>query len=336
MSAPVIAAGAATTAANAVIAATRTGGSRRRRGPGRGMGGIAFLFLLPNLLIFGTFTFLPMMLNGFYAVTGGSSIIPSQRPFVGLENFRVLFDCESYLDPHSCGAGGDFFWIGIHNTVFFVAVQVTLMVGIALATALVLNSKIIGRGFWRAVFFYPVMLSPVVVALIWRWILERKGALNALLEQFGIAGVPWLYDPSWAMGWTVFVSIWAHVGFYALILLAGLQAIPRDVYEAATMDAAGKWRTFTHVTLPLLLPNLLVVGVVALIKSFQIFDEVWVLTGGGPGSATTFVMQYIYETGFAEQPQRLGLAAAASLLLAAVVLVITLVQLRLSRRGMEV
>lgn len=312
-----------------------TASSRRKRGRGGGMGWVGLFFLLPNLLIFGTFTFLPMVLNGFYAVTGGSSIIPAERPFVGLDNFRTLFDCDSYLDPHSCGAGADFFWIGIHNTVFFVTVQVTLMVGVALITALVLNSKIIGRGFWRAVFFYPVMLSPVVVALIWRWILERRGALNALLEKFGIAGVPWLFDPEWAMAWTVFVSVWAHVGFYALILLAGLQAIPRDVYEAATMDAAGKWRTFTHVTLPLLMPNLLVVAVVALIKSFQIFDEVWVLTGGGPGSATTFVMQYIYETGFAEQPQRLGLAAAASLVLALVVLSITLVQLRLSRRGME-
>ena len=132
------------------------------------------------------------------------------------------------------------------------------------------------------------------------------------------------------MWWVIFVSIWAHMGFYTLILLAGLQAIPKDLYEAAQMDHASPWRTFWRITLPLLMPNLLVVGVLALIRAVQIFDEVFVLTGGGPGSATTFVVQFIYQTGFMEQIRLYGIAAAGSLVLAAALIVLTLVQLRIA------
>ena len=130
------------------------------------------------------------------------------------------------------------------------------MVGMSLVTALVLNRKIIGRGFWRGVFFYPVLLSPVVVALIWKWILQREGVLNAALAGAGGSTVEWLNSAGWAFGWVVFVSIWAHMGFYTLILLAGLQAIPKDLYEAAQMDHASPWRAFSRITLPLLMPNL--------------------------------------------------------------------------------
>jgi alpha-1,4-digalacturonate transport system permease protein len=143
--------------------------------------------------------------------------------------------------------------------------------------------------------------------------------------------VDWLTSSSWAFFWVIFVSIWAHMGFYTLILLAGLQAIPKDMYEAAEMDAASPWRVLTRITLPLLMPNLIVVLVLAMIRAVQIFDEVFVLTGGGPGSATTFIVQFIYQTGFAEQIHLYGLAAAASLVLAIGLMTLTLVQLKLSR-----
>ena len=173
-------------------------------------------------------------------------------------------------------------------------------------------------------FFYPVLLSPVVVALIWKWILQREGVLNAVLSGAGASPVGWLSDASWAFFWCVFVSIWAHMGFYTLILLAGLQAIPADLYEAAAMDSASPWRRFSRITLPLLMPNLIVVLVLGLIRAVQVFDEVFVLTGGGPGSATTFIVQFIYQTGFAESIHQYGLAAAASLVLALSLLVLTL------------
>lgn len=290
---------------------------------------LPWVFLTPNLVVFGIFTFLPIAIDVYYSLTGGAQLLPADRPFVGAQNFRELFECESFLDPTSCKR--DLFWFGIYNTAEFVVLQVGLMVVFSLITALVLNRKIMGRGFFRAVFFYPVLLSPVVVALIWKWILQRQGLLNAALDGAGLSTVNWLLDARWAFGWTVFVSIWAHMGFYTLILLAGLQAIPRDVYEAAEMDSASPWRVFRRITLPLLAPNLAVVVVLALIRAVQIFDEVYVLTGGGPGSATTFMVQYIFQTAFSQQVRQYGLAAAASLLLASVLFGLTLLQLRSMR-----
>jgi len=216
-----------------------------------------------------------------------------------------------------------------------VVLQVGFMILLSLIAALVLNRNIPLKGFFRAVFFYPVLLSPVVVALIWKWILQRNGLLNAGLEGVSLPTVNWLLDPSWAFFWVVFVSIWAHMGFYVLILLAGLQAIPGDVYEAAQMDGTPAWRQLVRITLPLLTPTLLVVMVLSLIRAVQAFDEIYVLTGGGPGSATTLLIQYIYDTGFATRPRQFGLAAAASLMMAGVLLVLTLAQLAATRKRGE-
>jgi alpha-1,4-digalacturonate transport system permease protein len=291
---------------------------------------IGWVFVAPNLIVLGLFTFLPIVINFYYAFTGGVELYPSQRPFTGLENLQTLFECGNYLDPSSCRK--DLFWRALYNTAWFAFFQVALMVFFSLITALVLNRKIFGRGFFRGVFFYPVLLSPVVVALIWKWVLQREGVLNAILQGAGGSGAEWLNHASWAFFWSVFVSIWAHMGFYTLILLAGLQAIPADLYEAAEMDSASPWRRFRRITLPLLMPNLLVVLVLALIRAVQIFDEIFVLTGGGPGSATTFIVQFIYQTAFAESIRLYGLAAAASLVLAGALLVLTLLQLRVSRQ----
>ena len=289
--------------------------------------GTPWFFLEPNVIVILLFTFVPIAINIYYAFTGGVNLYPLQRPGVGVENFSTLLECGSYLDPSSCTK--DVFWRSIFNSAKYAFFQVSLMVLFSLITALVLNRKIIGRGFWRGVFFYPVLLSPVVVALIWKWILQRDGLLNAAMVAVDAPPVLWLAEPGWAFFWVTFVSIWAHMGFYMLILLAGLQAIPADLYEAAQLDKASPWRSLTRVTLPLLMPNLMVVLVLALIKAVQTFDEVFVLTGGGPGSATTFIVQFIYHTGFVEPVRLYGIAAAGSLLLALVAL--TLLQLRLSK-----
>ena len=144
----------------------------------------------------------------------------------------------------------------------------------------------------------------------------------------------WLLDVTWSRFWVLYVSIWFHMGFYTLIILAGLQAIPRDIYEAAQIDGTPKWRQFTHLTLPLLLPNLLVVMVLLLIRSVQVFDEAWVLTdGGGPGTANTFLVQFVYQTAFASDIRLYGLASAASVLMGLVLLVLTLAQLWLARKA---
>jgi alpha-1,4-digalacturonate transport system permease protein len=221
----------------------------------------------------------------------------------------------------------------VWNTAYFSVLQVVLMILFSLITAIVLNRKIIGRGFWRGVFFYPVLLSPVVVSLIWKWILQREGLLNAVSVAIGGQPTLWLGEPGWAFFWVSFVSIWSQMGFYTLILLSGLQAIPADLYEAAQMDRASPWRTLWRITLPLLMPNMIVVGVLGAIRAVQTFDNVFVLTGGGPGSATMFVVQFIYQTGFQEPVRLYGIAAAASLLLAVALIILTLIQLRVSKAG---
>ncbi len=291
---------------------------------------IAF-FLAPNMAIFGIFVLFPLVINFAYSMTGGTALFLPDRSFVGLEHFGRLFDCTDFTDPNSCR--DDLFWTAVGNTARFVVLQVTLMTVVAMVTALILNRDLRARSFWRAVFFFPVLLSPVVVGLIWRWILQRQGLLNYVVDALGGTPVNWLTDRSFAFTAAIGVSIWAHVGFYALILLAGLQAIPRDLYEAAEMDGTRPARVFRRITLPLLMPTLLVVIVLALIRAVQIFDEVYVLTGGGPGTSTLFLTQYIYQIGFASLTRNPGLAAAASILMGAVLVVLTLAQLGLARRN---
>jgi alpha-1,4-digalacturonate transport system permease protein len=296
---------------------------------GIGVRRMPYIFLLPNMLIFGVFVLTPMIMNFYYSMTGGTELFLRDRAFVGLDNFRYLFDCQNFLDPSTCDE--DLFWRAIWNTALFVILQVGGMVLFSMATASILNRNIRGRGFWRSVFFYPVLLSPVVVALIWKWILQRDGVLNAIIMALGGERVSFLLDPTWAIFWVVIVSIWAQMGFHTLILLAGLQAIPAELYEAGSIDGTSRWQAFRHITLPLWMPTLFVVLVLSLIRAVQVFDQVYVLTRGGPGTATQYIVQYIYNTGFANMPARRGLAASASLVMGAILLVLTLVQLRLGR-----
>ena len=142
---------------------------------------LGWLFVAPNLIVFGFFTFLPILINFIYAATGGVKLMPFDRPYTGVENFQILLECRSYLDLSTCRK--DVFWRAVVNTLKFSLIQVVLMVFFSLLTALVLNRKIIGRGFWRGVFFYPVLLSPVVVALIWKWLLQSQGVFNAGLMR---------------------------------------------------------------------------------------------------------------------------------------------------------
>ncbi len=292
---------------------------------------IGYFFILPNLLIFSIFVLFPMLLNIYISFTSGTNIYPQDRAFVGTANYEFLFDCQNVFEPNTCNE--DLFWRGVFNTIFFVIVQVTGMVLVSLVTALVLNSKIRARGFFRSVFFYPVLLSPVVVALIWKWILQRDGVLNSILLSLGGERIQFLVNADWATLWVIVISIWALMGFYTLILLAGLQAIPAELYEAGQIDGTSRWQSLRFITLPLLMPTMFVVLVLSLIRAVQVFDQVYALTGGGPGTTTHFIVQYIYTTGFSSSIKRFGLAAAASVLLGATLLVLTLLQLRAARNN---
>jgi alpha-1,4-digalacturonate transport system permease protein len=296
-----------------------------------GAKGMAYVFVLPNLVIFGIFIMLPMLLNFYYAFTGGQELFPHRRPFVGMDNFAQIFACSNFLDPNSCHE--DLFWRATYNTAGYVIFEVALVVLLSLVTALALNRRIIARGFFRSVFFYPVLLSPVVVALIWKWILQQDGLLNAVIVALGGERLPFLLNADWARLWAIVISVWATMGFYTLILLAGLQAIPHELYEAAEIDGANEWQSFRSLTLPLLMPTMLVVLVLSLIRAVQVFDQVYAFTGGGPGTATMYMVQYVYKTAFADLTKEYGLAAAASLLLALVLFSFTFIQLRLGRNS---
>lgn len=291
---------------------------------------MGYVFVLPNLLIFGVFILLPMALNFFYGFTSGQSILPENRTFVGTDNLQRLFTCENFANYRTCDE--DLFWRAMGNTVYFVIFEVSGMVGFALVTALALNQKIRGRGFFRSVFFYPVLLSPVVVGLIWKWILQHQtGVLNSIVVSLGGESVPFVADPKWSTFWVIVISVWAQMGFYTLILLAGLQAIPLDLYEAAAIDGANPWDNFRHITFPLLMPTMTVVLVLSLIRAVQVFDIIFVLTGGGPGTATLYMVQYIYQTAFDRRD--FGIAAGASIILATILLALTLAQLYFRRRS---
>ncbi len=189
-----------------------------------GKGGMIAFFLLPNMAIFGVFVLFPLVINIAYSMTTGGALFLSERDFVGLAQYERLLRCEDYTNTLTCQE--DQFWTALKNTGLFVVLQVTFLIVAATITALILNRELKARSFWRAMFFFPVLLSPVVVGLIWRWILDRNGVLNAALVGSGIDPVNWLLERNWAFAAAIGVTIWAHLGFYALILLAGLAGDP--------------------------------------------------------------------------------------------------------------
>ena len=290
---------------------------------------MAYLFVIPNLLLYIIFGIVPILLNFQYGFTGGSAIVPTERPFVGARNFEVLLDCGDYLSPLSCAV--DLFWRGIHNTLTYVIFEVSGIMLFSITTAVIFNRRIAARGFFRGVFFYPVLLSSVVIALLWGWILQRTGLLNSFLNGMGLESINFFFISGWAKFWTVFIGVWANLGFYTLIVLAGLQSISPVLYEAATIDGAPAWARFRYITLPLLRPILLVVFLLSFVRSVQVFDHVYVLTSGGPGTATQYIMQYIYTIAFAENVRNFGLAAAASIIVALILITLTLTQQLVSR-----
>ncbi|WP_211262160.1 carbohydrate ABC transporter permease [Nitriliruptor alkaliphilus] len=276
-----------------------------------------YLFVLPNMALFATFTIYPA-LNGFNLSTYDSS---DGRTFThaGLDNYREILTSQE-------------FWSVARATGIFVVGTVVLTTVFATALAIALNAQQRGKGLLRAAYFVPFLVSPVVVGLIWRLALERQnGLLNTALDAMGLGRPGWLLEPWLALGVIIVVGLWIQVGFYALILLAGLQGIDRSVYEAAMMDGATGWQQVRSITLPLLTPTTLVVVVLSTIHAFQAFDYIYTLTGGGPLGATTLIVQYIYESSF-ESPIRFGLAAAAGVILFVTVFGVTLMNYMGGRR----
>jgi multiple sugar transport system permease protein len=250
-----------------------------------------------------------------------SPLAPDKGDWIGLDNYA-----QAFQDP--------VFWKAMSNTFFFAVGTIPFTTGISLLLAVLLNGPIRGKSFFRAGFFLPFVVSLVVVALVFKNIYAPYGPLNRALEFFGLPGASWLQNPRLALPAIMAMDVWASIGYYTVILLAGLQAIPDEVHEAAVVDGAGWWARLRLVTVPMLKPVLLFVVVINTIKSLQVFIEIFVMTRGGPLNSTLTAVYYIYDQAFHRLD--MGFASAVAYLLFAAILLVTLLQMKRFRAGSSV
>jgi len=274
------------------------------------------VFLAPSLLLLLLFTVAPIAAAGVLSFFRWDLLTSAE--FVGFDNFTELARDE------------DFRAALVHTLVFIVGYVPSVM-AVGLVLALLLNRRSRLAGVSRVVFFMPVVSAWVAVALMWTWMLNsRFGIVNWALSLIGIDGPAWLYERGWAMASVIGVSVWKDAGFVMILFLAGLAAIPEEHREAALVDGANRWQAFWRITLPLLTPMVLLVSIILLINSFQVFDQVWILTQGGPLGSTTVVVERIVSNAFSYG--RMGYAAAMSWVLFAIIFGITMLQIGLQKR----
>ena len=283
----------------------------------------AWWFIAPAMLVIGVFFFLPvvgafaMSLTDFdiYALANLGNL-----RFVGVRNYLQLLETP-------------LFWKALGNTLYFVVLGVPLSIAASLGTALLLHAKLARfKPFFRTALFAPVVTTLVALAVIWRYLFHtRYGFLNYALGSLGIPPVDWLGDPHWAMPAIIVLAVWKNFGYNMIILLAGLQSIPEELYEAARIDGASLWRQFRYVTVPMLAPTLLMVSILTIAGYFQLFAEPYVMTQGGPLQSTVSVLYFMYEEGF--KWWNLGSASAVAFVLALLMFGVTALQLRCAQRG---
>jgi ABC-type sugar transport system permease subunit len=276
-----------------------------------------FAFAVPALVFFAIFAVYPIA-RTFYLSFFEFSVVDTPVS-AGFDNYRELADDQRFRTS----------LVNSFRYVFATYIPVCIL---ALILALALNTKIRARGFFRTVYFIPVVMSWVVVAAIWKMIFNPQGLMNTFfLEPLGISGKSWLRDAQWATDAIVIMSVWKEVGFFMVVFLAGLQSIPSDLYEAAKVDGSNGWHVFRYITIPLLKPTLLFVSVISMITGLQVFVPQWVMTQGGPSDTTLVMSLNIYETAFRFLEG--GKAAAMSVVLFLIIGTITLIQFRLARMG---
>ena len=277
----------------------------------------AYGFLLPNLIGFLIFTLLPVVAALLISLTDWNLLQPPK--WVGLKNFATLAQ-----DP--------LFRKVLGNTAIYVLGTVPVQMILALLVAMALNQGLPGTLFFRAAFFMPVVTSAVAIALVWRWIYNADfGVLNSFLYMLGVSDPPnWLTSTRWALPSVMIMSVWQQIGFSMVLFLAGLQGVPEHLYEAARIDGAGPFQRFLFITVPMLTPTTFFVFVINIINSFQVFDQAFIMTGGGPANATNTIVYNIYQNAF--QFFKMGYAAAMAWVLFAIIFIVTVVQFRLQSR----
>jgi multiple sugar transport system permease protein len=278
---------------------------------------VGWSFILPNFVGFGVLTLIPVVALFYYAFTDWNVFGGAQ--WSGLANLRQM------VGDHS-------FWKAFWNTVYYTAAHIPLTLAASLGLALLLNRRLRGVAFFRTVAFFPYVTSIVAVAQVWNMLFSPEyGPINQFLRFVGVDHPPgWTTSSTWAMPAVILVGTWREMGYYMLIFLAGLQTIPTQLYEAATIDGAGPWQRFWNVTVPSLRPTTFFVTVMLTIGSFKIFDVILLLTNGGPGQSTLVLSQYIYQKGF--QENQFGYASAVSIVLFALCFLVTVVQFVVNRR----
>ncbi|MDY7014724.1 MAG: sugar ABC transporter permease [Cyanobacteriota bacterium] len=272
----------------------------------------AWIFLAPAFLLLGIFLFFPILYLLGLSFTSGSFTQAGIR-WVGLLNYRRLF-----VDPD--------FWQVIGNTAYFTVATVIPSLVIPLGLAVLLDRSIALRGLLRSAYFIPSITSIVAVGLGFRWLFQDNGPVNYFLESVGIDPIPWLSSTIWAMPVLILLSTWKQLGFNMVVFLAGLQAIPQSRYEAAELDGANAWAKFWYITLPGLRPTLVFATVTTAIFTLRSFEQVYVMTGGGPLNSTNLLVYYIYQQAFGFFD--FGYAAAAATILLAIALALVYLQLR--------
>jgi multiple sugar transport system permease protein len=278
---------------------------------------VAF-FILPSLAGLIIFMIIPMLASLVLTFSSWDPLLPTRFTFIGWSNYQHLLQDKT-------------FFTALINTLKFILGYIPLVLSIGLGVAILLNQRLRGLVFFRGAFFIPVVSAWVAVALLWTWIFNpRYGILNYLLGVVGVSGPAWLFDPNWAMPAIIITSVWKDIGFISILFLTGLQNIPDDYYEAAAIDGAGALKKFFHITLPLLSPTTFFALTISLINSFQVFDQVWIMTQGGPAGSTTVLVQQIVNHAF--NYGRMGYAATISWVLFLLVFLTTVLQTRLRRR----
>lgn len=275
----------------------------------------ALLWLAPTLAFFVVFQYYPI-LKSLVVSFADFGLLRRDTPFVGLDNY-----VRQFQDP--------LFLAALWNTLLFVGVCVVVGVALALVVAVLVENTGRWAGVYRTLYFIPVVTSLMATAMVWRWLYASNGLFNFLLTFVGLEPQPWLLSESLALPSLMALTIWKNLGFDLILFSAALQSIPEDLYEAARLDGAGVVQTFAFITLPQLRPIVVLVGVTAVIRSFQVFAIVLAMTQGGPVNATRTIVYHVYEQGI--QYDDMGYASAAAVVLLVLVGIVTFVQLRLDR-----
>lgn len=277
----------------------------------------AYSFILPNFIGFFIFTLIPVVISLVLSFMEWDTANPIK--FVGLKNFARLFHDETFK-------------ISIFNTIYYTVVTVPLTLLCALALALLLNKGLKCIKVFRAMFFFPYITSLVAVAVVWNMLFHpTMGPINEFLKSIGIHNPPgWTASTEWALPAVIITSVWRFMGYYMILFLAGLQGIPGELYEAATMDGANAWQKFKSITLPMLTPTTFFVTIMLTINSFKVFDLILVMTNGGPGRSTNVLVYQIYNEAFLNL--KFGYSSAIAMVLFALVLIITLIQFKFEEK----